>query len=86
MEAHVRSTRGDAEFTVSDLENMPYTQAVLKEVLRFHPVVFHNYRQSGRDDVIPLAKPIKTRSGKVIGEIPIPKGTRVVLAIAAYNR
>lgn len=75
-----------SEFTVADLENMPYTQAVIKEILRFHPVVFHNHRQAGRDDVIPLAKPIKTKSGKVIGEIPIAKGTRVVLAIAAYNR
>ncbi|KAL6305107.1 cytochrome P450 [Sparassis latifolia] len=78
--------RGDSDFTVPDMEAMPYLQAVLREVLRFHPVVPHNYRQSAKDDVIPLSKPITTLSGKVIDKVPIPKGMRVVLSIAAYNR
>ncbi|KAI0785740.1 cytochrome P450 [Abortiporus biennis] len=85
MEATIHS-RGQSEFAVSDIEAMPYTQAVIKEVLRFHPVVFHNHRISARDDVIPLSEPITTLSGKLISEVPIPKGTRVVLSIAAYNR
>ncbi|OBZ69536.1 11-oxo-beta-amyrin 30-oxidase [Grifola frondosa] len=78
--------RGASEFTVADLEAIPYLQAVLKEVLRFHPVVPHNFRQSLKDDVLPLSKPITTRSGKVIHELPIRAGLRLVLSVAAYNR
>lgn len=78
--------RGDSEFTASDLDAMPFLQAVLREVLRFHPVVPHNFRQAARDDVLPLSKPITTLSGKVIREIPIHKGQRLTLSVAAYNR
>ncbi|CCM04675.1 uncharacterized protein FIBRA_06861 [Fibroporia radiculosa] len=85
MEQAMRE-RGDAQITVSDLEAMPLLQAFLREVLRFHPVIPHNYRQTGRDDVIPLAKPITTSKGEVIEEVPVPKGMRLVLSVAAYNR
>jgi len=78
--------RGHSNFTVADLENMPYLQAVLKEILRFHPAVYHTFRQSAKDDILPLSKPITTLSGEVITEVPIRKGLRVVLSVAAYNR
>lgn len=41
---------------------------------------------AGRDDILPLAHPITTESGEVINEIVVPKGTRIVASIAAYNR
>lgn len=78
--------RGSATFTSFDLDGMPFLQALAREVLRYHPVVPHNYRQALKDDVLPLSKPIKTMSGRLVDEIPIPKGTRVVLSVAAYNR
>jgi len=49
-------------------------------------VVYHVHRCAGQDDVLPLSQPITTRSGKVIYELPIPKGTRILTSIAAYNR
>jgi len=85
MEARVHA-RGDDTFTTADLEAMPYTVAVMKEGLRFDPVVYHIHRVAGRDDVIPLSKPVTTIDGKLVGEIAIPEGTRVVASIAAYNR
>lgn len=85
MERTVQA-RGDSDFTVSDMEAMPYLQAVLREVLRYHPVVPHNYRQSLHEDVLPLSKPIHTLSGKTINEIPIRKGLRLILSVAAYHR
>ncbi|PCH35645.1 cytochrome P450 [Wolfiporia cocos MD-104 SS10] len=85
MEQSVRE-RGETELSVADLDAMPFLQAIMREVLRFHPVIMHNYRQSAREDVIPLSKPITTISGKEINEVPIPKGLRVVLSVAAYNR
>lgn len=51
-----------------------------------HPIVYHISRNEGRDDVLPLSEPITTNSGKVISEVPIPKGTNLTLSFAAYNR
>ncbi|KAG2153139.1 cytochrome P450 [Suillus clintonianus] len=78
--------RGDVNFTIADFDAMPYTTAVMKEVLRFCCVIYHAHRFASQDDVLPLSKPITTRSGDVIRELPVPKGTRIVASIAAYNR
>ncbi|OAX37779.1 cytochrome P450 [Rhizopogon vinicolor AM-OR11-026] len=91
LRAEIRETeatmhkRGDAESTIADFD-MPYTAAVIKEVLRFSPAAYHIYRYATQDDILPLSQPITTRFGKVIQELPIPKGTRIVTSIAAYNR
>lgn len=85
MERTIRA-RGDADFTVADFEAMPYLQAVLREILRFFPAVPHTYRQSLHDDVLPLSKPITTRTGKVVHEVPIRAGLRLILSVCAYNR
>ncbi|KAG8220520.1 cytochrome P450 [Butyriboletus roseoflavus] len=84
-EAVVRA-RGDTQFTMADFDVMPYTTAVIKEGLRYHPVVPHAYRIADKDDIIPLSRAITTESGEVITEIAVPKGTRIVASIAAYNR
>jgi cytochrome P450 len=78
--------RGDVDFTSADFDAMPYTTAVMKEVLRFCCVVYHSNRCAIQDDVLPLSQPITTRSGNVIHELPVPKGTRIIASIAAYNR
>ena len=85
MERTIRE-RGDADFTVADFEAMPYLQAVPKEILRFYPAVPHTYRQPLKDDVLPLSKPVTTRSGKVISQVPIRAGLRLILSVCAYNR
>ncbi|KAG1824493.1 cytochrome P450 [Suillus subaureus] len=78
--------RGDVNFTIADFDAMPYTTAVMKEALRFCCVVYHAHRCASQDDVIPLSQPITTRSGDVIRELPVLKGTRIVASLAAYNR
>ena len=35
---------------------------------------------------MPLFEPIKTRSGTLITDVPLPQGTNLVLSFAAYNR
>ncbi|KAL0955433.1 hypothetical protein HGRIS_001678 [Hohenbuehelia grisea] len=77
---------GGRELRPADVDSMPYLNAVLKETLRFHPVSPLNHRMSGRDDVLPLSKPIMGTNGEEIHKLPIPKGMRLVLSIAAYNR
>ncbi|EGN92782.1 hypothetical protein SERLA73DRAFT_116913 [Serpula lacrymans var. lacrymans S7.3] len=77
---------GDSQFTTADFNAMPYTTAFMKEVLRVHPVAYHSHRYATKDDVLPLSRPITTNSGKVIHEVPIPKGTRIVGSVVGYNR
>lgn len=78
--------RGDIDFTIADFDAMPYTTAVMKEVLRFCCVVYHVHRYASEDDVLPLSQPITTRSGDIIRELPVPKGTRITASLAAYHR
>ncbi|KAF7342359.1 Cytochrome P450 [Mycena venus] len=78
--------RGDTEFTYADFEAMPYTIAVMKETFRFHPVSYNTMREAARDEVLPLSKPLVSKSGKTITEIPIPKNTILVVSISGYNR
>ncbi|KAG7441875.1 cytochrome P450 [Guyanagaster necrorhizus] len=75
-----------SDLAPSDLDSMTYLNAVLKETLRFHPISYNSPRMASRDDILPLSKPIATRSGKVLHELPIPKGTYVISSIAGYNR
>ncbi|KAL4062012.1 cytochrome P450 [Scleroderma citrinum] len=84
-EAAIR-LRADSTFTVADFDAMPYTVAFLKEVLRYHCVIPQTYRVAAKDDLIPLSRPITSESGKQINEVLVPKGTRIVVSIAAYNR
>ncbi|KAJ7691702.1 cytochrome P450 [Mycena rosella] len=78
--------RGATEFTYVDFEAMPYTVAVMKETLRFHPVAYSSVREAARDEVLPLSTPIVTKSGKTITELPIPKDMILVISNAGYNR
>ncbi|KAI6130620.1 cytochrome P450 [Pisolithus thermaeus] len=57
-EATVRGR--DGLWRVADLEGMAYTVAVVKEVLRYHCTLHHVYRVAAQDDVVSLAKPIRT--------------------------
>ncbi|KAG9226824.1 hypothetical protein CCMSSC00406_0003503 [Pleurotus cornucopiae] len=74
------------EIGVVDLDSMPYLQAVVKETLRYHPVLPVTHRDASRDDVLPLSKPIRLTTGEALHELPIPKGQKLTLSIAGYNR
>ncbi|PBK80315.1 cytochrome P450 [Armillaria gallica] len=78
--------RGEMRFGLADFDSMPYMLAFLKETLRFHPVGYNLFRVAGQDDVLPLSSPITTTSGKVLHELPIPKGVQIMSSVAACNR
>ncbi len=48
--------------------------------------MYNIFRYVHQDDVLPLSTPITTTSGKVLHELPIPKGTQIIASIAVYNR
>lgn len=54
--------------------------------MRLHPIISQLVRTAARDDVIPLANPIKTESGKFITEVPISKGQNITASVCGYNR
>ncbi|KAH7920396.1 cytochrome P450 [Leucogyrophana mollusca] len=83
--ARFEARHGD-DFTSADLEAMIFMNAVIKESLRLHPIIPTLARDADYDDVLPLAVPIETKSGNIITEIPIPKGTQILISISTYNR
>jgi cytochrome P450 len=84
--ALVRAKATGEEFSVADLSSMVYTLATLKESMRLDPISWINARLATRDDILPLAFQITTKSGKQITSIPIKKGTPIDISVAAYNR
>lgn len=61
-------------------------RCLTQEGLRYHASAPHVWRIACRDDILPLSKPILTESGNMINEVLVPKGTQIVVSIAAYNR
>lgn len=43
-------------------------------------------RVAVQDDVIPLSKPILSKTGATITDIPVSAGQSVLISICAYNR
>jgi hypothetical protein len=54
--------------------------------MRLHPITWMLYRVASRDDVIPLAFPITTKSGERVSSIPVKKGINIDIAVHAYQR
>ncbi|KAH9066230.1 cytochrome P450 [Lactarius vividus] len=84
--AAIRAKKCGEELSATDLENMEYTLATMKEALRLHPLVSMMLKEATQDDVIPLSSPIVTKSGEQVSSIPVRKGTLVDLAVSVYNR
>ncbi|KAH8995441.1 cytochrome P450 [Lactarius akahatsu] len=84
--ALVRARAAGEEFTIAELDSMTYTLATLKESMRLDPIVWNFTRMANRDDILPLAFPITTKSGQQITSIPIKKGTPIDISPAVYNR
>ncbi|KAF8500679.1 cytochrome P450 [Gautieria morchelliformis] len=78
--------RGDHDLSIADLDSMTCLLALMKETLRYHPIAGVLARSAGRDDVIPLAIPQKTRAGEAITSIPVSKGQRILISVSGYNR
>ncbi|KAN0129565.1 hypothetical protein V8E53_012561 [Lactarius tabidus] len=51
--------------------------------MRLDPILWMTPRRATRDDILPLAFPITTKSGKQITSIPIKKGTPIDISFAA---
>jgi hypothetical protein len=54
--------------------------------MRFDTVVPHLFREAAKEEVVPLSVPVNCKSGNVINELHIPKGTHVIVSDIAYHR
>ncbi|KAL5633803.1 hypothetical protein ACGC1H_005858 [Rhizoctonia solani] len=67
------------------LLELPYLDAVIREILRLYPPVSFLNRICEEDTILPLQYPVETPSGKITS-IPIKKGTRIFMSISVSNR
>ncbi|KAK6903229.1 hypothetical protein I203_108494 [Kwoniella mangroviensis CBS 8507] len=63
------------------IDELPYLDAIAKEVLRINPSLPGTVRQTQQDDVIPLSQPVKLSNGKIVSELRIRKGQLVHIPI-----
>jgi len=49
--------------TMDDLNGLPYMDAVVRETLRLYPALGSIQREAGKDDCIPLSKPLTDTKG-----------------------
>ena len=66
---------GQETMTATTLNSIDYLDAFVKETLRLQPPVPMTVREAQKDDVLPLAEPLKLANGQEVSEIPIRKGT-----------
>ncbi|THV06948.1 cytochrome P450 [Dendrothele bispora CBS 962.96] len=77
----------DTDFpTMDELNSLPYLDAFVREVLRFHAPVTWVNRMAIRDDVLPLKESIVDVNGKVHTELHVKRGQMIQLSILAMNR
>ncbi|KAG6375250.1 cytochrome P450 [Boletus reticuloceps] len=77
---------GPTDPTYDQLSNgLPYLDAVVHETLRMHAPVRETTRMADEDDVIPLSEPVRTKSGQLVENLSIAKGTTISIPLASVN-
>lgn len=72
--------------TFDQLSNeLPYLDAVVRELLRLHPFGDIN-RYATQNDRIPLSQPIIAANGKKLGVLSIAAGTTITIPVHCINR
>ncbi|KAJ3536892.1 hypothetical protein NMY22_g5831 [Coprinellus aureogranulatus] len=88
LRAEIREAKqkfGDGDLDYDQLGSLIYLDAVIKETLRrYSPATFVT-RESNKDAILPLSKPIQTTDGNTTQEIYVPKGTLAVVSITSVN-
>ncbi|KAL7282853.1 hypothetical protein ACG7TL_002266 [Trametes sanguinea] len=74
----VEASHGE-DLAHDDLVKLPYLDAVCRETLRLYAPVPFDMRQAAADTTLPLMTPIRGLDGIVMKEVPIPKGTHILL-------
>lgn len=81
-----RSSLGGEYIPHDELMALPYLDAICRETLRLYPPISVVFRETVKDTVMPLSQPIRSTTGEFISEIPVPRGTTVLIGVRASNR
>ncbi|KAK0193232.1 cytochrome P450 [Armillaria mellea] len=84
-EISIAKAKAPGALTWDDYDGMVWLDAVIKEVLRYHPLGYGIFREASQDDVLPLAEPIITSDGQSCSEIYISKGQVIFASVYTYN-
>ncbi|KIK83375.1 hypothetical protein PAXRUDRAFT_832071 [Paxillus rubicundulus Ve08.2h10] len=85
LREEVMAYRGSPSY--DDLHTqLPYLDAVTREVLRLHPAAPYMERVSSKEDVLPLRHPLIGKQGQELSSIPITAGQTVIIPIQTINR
>ncbi|KAJ2914416.1 hypothetical protein MD484_g5991, partial [Candolleomyces efflorescens] len=76
---------GRDELDYDTLSSLPYLDAVVKETLRVYAPLPFIVRESVRDAVLPLQKPIPSEEGKPVDSVFVPKGSKLMLSLLSCN-
>ncbi|KZT12276.1 cytochrome P450 [Laetiporus sulphureus 93-53] len=68
-----------------DLNRLPLLDAVCRETLRLYPPATILSRVPNQDVILPLSEPMVGKDGKTMSEIPIPKGTEIIIGVLGSN-
>nr|BED42971.1 cytochrome P450 monooxygenase [Trametes versicolor] len=85
LRAEIAEACEGEDLAYDELVKLPYLEAVCRETLRLYaPVQFIN-RSAAKDTTLPLLKPIRTLDGSAMTEVPVPRGTMVLLHLTGCN-
>ncbi|CAG7853105.1 SubName: Full=Related to Cytochrome P450 {ECO:0000313/EMBL:CCA75456.1} [Serendipita indica DSM 11827] len=76
----------DTPVTVDALNALPYLEAVVREMLRFHPPIDVFSRVAVEDDVLPLERPFIDKRGQQHAYLYIKKGDHILIPIKLINQ
>ncbi|EED78841.1 predicted protein [Postia placenta Mad-698-R] len=81
----LKSGAGNGDISYDVLNKLPLLDAICRETLRRYPPVTILVRAPRKDSVLPLSEPICGVDGTMIREIPIPKGTELLIGAFGCN-
>ncbi|MBW0461204.1 hypothetical protein O181_000919 [Austropuccinia psidii MF-1] len=76
----------ETTWSLEKINGLPYLDAFCREGFRYISPVTLTNKIATRDDKIPLSKPIRLRTGKLVDHLIISAGQRVIIPIHSFNR
>ncbi|KZT72982.1 cytochrome P450 [Daedalea quercina L-15889] len=86
LRTEVIKAQSAGRLSYDDLMRLPILDAVIRETLRVDPLANMVTRQPTKDVILPLSEPIQGTDGTLINEIPIARGTPIIIGALGSNK
>lgn len=81
----LQSGAASGDISYDELNKLPLLDAVCRETLRLYPPVTILRRVTRKDSIIPLSEPVWGLDGTKLKEIPVPRGTQIIIGVLGAN-